>query len=51
MSMTQFGFAVLVSRLERERSYGVCVKVAQAFGWSLVEKSGSFELNILRVLL
>jgi hypothetical protein len=45
MALTEFGFAQLVLRLERERSFEACVKVAEALGWSLVEKSGSFELN------
>ena len=44
--ITRFGLAMLVARLEKERSYDLCVRVALALGYSLVEKSEAFHLDV-----
>jgi hypothetical protein len=40
MGSTAFGLALLVGRLERERSADVCVRVAEALGYGLVVEPG-----------
>lgn len=46
MTVTAFGLAVRLQRLERERSYDACVQVAEALGCRLMLESGSMRLDI-----
>jgi len=45
MGSTAFGLALLVGRLERERSADACVRVAEALGYGLAVEPGSMHLE------
>ena len=46
MESTAFGLALLVGRLEGERSADMCVRVADALGYSLVVEPGSRFVSV-----
>ena len=46
MGSTAFGLALLVGRLERERSADACIRVVQALGYGLVVEPGRMQLEV-----